>query len=72
MKVEVVERRRFYKGKHRLFWEVRVDGKIAEVTLFDPTKAVEEMCKEIEKNGGKYSREDIKMDGIMNSTEEQL
>lgn len=54
MKIEIIERRR---GKNK-FWEIKVDGKTATVTEFDPTRLVEEMCKEIkEKHGGNYSAE---------------
>ena len=72
MKVEIIERRKFYKGAHRLFWEVHVDGKIAQVTLFDPTKAVQEMCEEIKKSGGSYSREDVKLELSEPAKEELL
>jgi hypothetical protein len=54
MKVEIIERRR---GKDK-FWEIKMDGKTIEVTTFDPTNMVEEMCKEIkEKYKGDYSVE---------------
>lgn len=54
MQVEIIERRR---GKDK-FWEIKLDGKTVEVTTFDPTLMVEEMCKEIkEKHSGNYTIE---------------
>jgi hypothetical protein len=59
MKVEVIERKRIFKGKQENFWEVRVDGKIIEVTEFDPTSEIEKMCEELKKEHGcTFKRED--------------
>ena len=60
MKVEIIERYRVFDGKKEHLWEVRVDGKIVEVTKFDPTPEIEKMCEEIKKEGGSFTREDTK------------
>jgi hypothetical protein len=57
MQIEILEKKKFYKGKQRLFWEILVDGKVAEVTLFDPTDSIKELCSQIEKEGGSYTEE---------------
>jgi hypothetical protein len=48
MKVEVIERYRVVERVRQHFWEIRSDGKLIEVTLFDPTKALDDMCKELQ------------------------
>ncbi len=55
MKIEIKEQFRVYEGKKRRFWEIRVDGKIVEITGFDPTPEIEKiLVKCMEDASAKY------------------
>ena len=52
MRIEVKEQYRVFDGQKRRFWEIRVNGKIVEITGFDPTPEIEKMCKDMQEAHG--------------------
>jgi hypothetical protein len=57
MQIEVVERRRVVAGRYKNLWEVRVDHKTVEIFEFDPTKIIQDMCKNLEAEGAKITEQ---------------
>jgi hypothetical protein len=60
MRIEVSERYRVFDKKKEHFWEVRVDGRIVEITKFDPTEDIQKMCEELSKQGAVITTGDEK------------